>query len=291
MHLTDFIIIGARKAASSSICRYLKQHPQLHMPPFKRLRFFNKWDKLGSKFDEKAISSFFDKYKHMCGRAQERQVIGEVGSGYLSCKRAAEMIKYYLPDVKLIAILRDPVDRAYSEYMMQLRDGYQKRGLMEMVERGNTYYLQASYYGRLLKKYYDIFGQEKIRIYIYEEFKKNPVKIFQDMLRFIGVDHSFVPNMTKRDQQGMTPKSKTFARLVGIKNPLRSFLANILKPFMSLDKRQKLRAKLQKANWEEAPPLSESDKDKLMQFFKDDIRRLEKLTGIDFSSVWLKKNK
>ena len=128
--MPNFIVIGASKAGTTSLYEYLKQHPQIYMSPMKELRFFaiegekvdfcGPWDRI--EIERYSIKTLED-YKNQFQGVTDEIAIGEASPWYLYSEKAPKSIKSYIPDAKLIAILRDPVDRAYSHFSMHVMNG------------------------------------------------------------------------------------------------------------------------------------------------------------------------
>jgi len=229
--MPDFIIIGARKASTSSLYLYLKNHPELYMPPYKRLRFFQRYRNPLCREEFRVTLS---DYKKMSSGAKNSQKIGEVESCYLS-REVAVKIKMYLPKTKIIASLRNPADRAYSEYNMQVRDGYERESFEKCLSKNK--HIKGGLYYKHLKEYYKLFPKKNIKIIIHDDFCKNPVKVMQDLFDFVGVEKSFVPDMSQRLNVGAVPMNKSFARLINRPNKFRAVVARWLTYIISSDKK------------------------------------------------------
>jgi len=132
MNMPNFLIIGAPKSGTTSLAQYLGQHPEVYISPKKEPYFFafenEQVDFLGPGIQGKdhiinsAVVVDLEEYRRLFQGVSNEVAIGEASTLYLSFPKAAERIKYHIPDVKLIAILRDPADRAYSGFMHSLRD-------------------------------------------------------------------------------------------------------------------------------------------------------------------------
>ena len=274
MRFPNFIIIGARKAATTSIASYLKQHPELYIIKQPRL------------FPKKEEVDIYERYNALCKSASSEQTIGEVSSGHLHDRIIAEQIYEYMPNTKLIVILRNPADRAYSEYLMQVRDGHARKPFETHISE-KDYFINGSFYYKLLKPYFNLFKKEKIRIYLYDDFCKDPIHILQDIFNFVGVNNAFVPDISEKFQVKAMPKSKTGAYLLNIKNPIRSSIAFIFKLFIPFKTRQAVRKFLIKINLTKAPLLPRSLRKKLIDIYRDDVLKLEELIDRDLS-MWLR---
>ncbi|MGD1714233.1 sulfotransferase family protein [Dapis sp. BLCC M172] len=294
MKLPTFLVVGIEKAGTTSIYQYLNQHPQVYMSPVKETNFLERdWENFQGKPNPKRIDTW-EKYCNLFNNVQEEIAIGEVSPNYLfHYKSSSERIIKYVPDVKMIAILRNPVDRAYSDYLMHLRDSInveKVRSLTEQVEfRADTSFtLKKGLYYTPVKYYFDTFGKERVKIYLYNDLSEDSSTMMQDMYQFIGVDSNFIPDTSKRQQVAVVPKNQSINNLIKTKNPLRSAVSSVLKVVMPLEMRQKLRSGLINLNsgGKELKPLTSEERQLLTDFYREDIFKLQDLIQRDLSS-WL----
>ncbi|MGK7920298.1 MAG: sulfotransferase domain-containing protein [Trichodesmium sp.] len=298
MKLPTFLIVGVQKAGTTSIYGYLKEHPQVYMSPRKETNFFaTDWEKKTEKEPDtgtrKRINSW-ERYCELFTDVKDEIAIGEASPNYfVSYKTSSEMIQRYVPDVKMIAILRNPVDRAYSDYLMHIRDGINVGKLHSLSEQvklkaDSSSTIKKGLYYPPVKHYFDTFGQEKLKIFLYDDLSKDSLKMMQEVYKFIGVDDTFTPDTSKRSQAAAVPKNQTLNNLLQTKNPIRTAIASTLKVVMPLEMRHKLRSSLIKANsaGKELKPLSSEERKILIDFYREDILKLQDLIERDLSS-WL----
>ncbi len=296
MILPNFIIIGAAKSGTTALYHYLKQHPQIYLSPIKETEFFAfEGDGLNFKgpgdLPRATITNFVDYQAQFQGVANE-VAIGEASPVYIYSSRAPERIKNYLPDVKLIAILREPVERAYSQYLMFIRD--QREPLQDFAqaieeeknrkEQGWAWgwrYLELGFYYTQLKRYFDIFNSEQIRVYLYDDLQNNPKRVIEDICTFLNVDNTFSPDMSFKPNISGVPKNKLLHGF--LRNP--NVFKDLLKPFLSAKLRKGLRLNLQNSNLSK-PKLKPEVKGQLLPIFREDILQLQDLIQRDLSP-WL----
>src|SRR5262249_25772306 len=135
---------------------------------------------------------------------KNRIAVGEASPMYIFFGQAAYRIRKQLPDIKLIAIIRNPADRAFSAYIHFVRDGLETlsfRAALEeepkRIQAGKSvgyYYRTMGYYFKQLKVYYNVFDKDQIKVYLYDDFEKDPTAVIKSVYRFIGVDDQFVPD-------------------------------------------------------------------------------------------------
>ncbi|NEP85829.1 MAG: sulfotransferase [Okeania sp. SIO2C2] len=298
MKLPTFLIIGVQKAGTTSVYGYLKEHPQVYMSPIKETNFFatdweNNTEKKPDTGTRKRINSW-ERYCELFMNVKDEIAIGEASPNYLvNYKTSSEMIQRYVPDVKMIAILRNPVDRAYSDYLMHLRDGInvgKVRSLSEQVKfrADSSSTIKKGLYYSPIKHYFDSFDREKLKIILHDDLTKDSLKVMQEIYRFIGVDDTFNPDTSKRSQSAAVPKNQTLNNLLQTKNPIRTAISSTLKILMPLETRQKLRSGIIKLNsaGKELKPLSSEERQLLTEFYREDILKLQDLIDRDLSS-WL----
>lgn len=208
----DFVVIGAQKSGTTSMYAYLVQHPQIHECYKKELHYFDTYIHRGNLF----YRSFFP----LKSKVKAGDICGEASTGYLLHPKVPQRIKAFNPNAKVIALLRDPVDRAISSYHHQIRKGTETHSMQEAfaieeerlkehwqkvlnekgedVKKSSKQVRQFSYkkrgmYLEQLKPYFEAFPRENIYIEYSENFFREPERILKEIFRFLGLDDSFVP--------------------------------------------------------------------------------------------------
>lgn len=301
MTLPNFLIIGAPKAGTSSLYYYLKQHSQIYMTPDKEPHFFTlengEINFQGPGDDErfsKAVTQFED-YVKLFEQVTDEIAIGEASTTYLSSSQAPERIKHHLPEVKLITILRNPVDAAYASFLHLHRDGDETItdfdiALQKEEERiqqnweGIWHYRRRGLYYEQLKRYFDLFKREQLKIYLYEDFRNNCQYVLQDIFKFLNVESNFIPDMSEKHNVSAMPKNQWLNRLISKPNALKSSF-NLLVPKTL---RGSLNERIKKWNFNDyqKPPISEETREKLTREYQTDILKLQDLIQRDLSD-WL----
>jgi hypothetical protein len=300
--MPNFLIIGAAKAGTTALYNYLKQHPQIYMSPNKEPHFFafegEKVNFGGTAGEQEWLNcgaiTDIETYRRQFQSASKQIAIGEASALYLYTPKAAERIRHYIPDAKLIAILRNPVDRAYSAFLFQIRDELEPiTDFAEALREEKTriqknwvpiyYYQQMGFYSTQVKRYFDMFNRDQIRVYLYEEFTTNPMSILQDIFRFLGVDDTFAPNMSVKHNVSGIPRNKALNTFLVKPHPIKS----ILKPFLPESLRRALIVSLKnRRNMDKPPPLPPDLRKQLINVYREDILKLQDLIQQDLS-MWL----
>ena len=302
MTLPNFLVIGAGKAGTTSLYHYLDQHPEVYMSPIKEPKFFaleggvpeyrGPGDReVWSSGTNRAISDPGE-YEALFDGVGGEKAIGEASPGYLCNAGAPGRIKRYVPDARLVAVLRDPAERAYSAYLHMIRDGREKLGFAEALgeEERRTregwapgwQYTREGFYCRNLRRYFELFDREQIRIYLYEDLRADPLGLMRDAFGFLGVDEAFVPDFSMRHNASGIPKSRLLVSLITRRNPLKT----VLKPLLPKGLRTRISVGVQNRNLNPAPPLSPEDREWLIELYREDILGLQDLLGRDLSD-WL----
>jgi hypothetical protein len=287
MTLPNFMMIGVAKAGTTSFFRYLDQHPQIYMTPIKATNFFGYEDARAWKWTEEGdpplLQNFpvrtFEAYEASFAGATDELAIGEVSPQYFRCPTAAQRIHECIPNAKLVVSLRNPAERAFSGFMMRTRRGEAVKGFHEELTLRSSHVKEGFYYQRL-KRYLDLFPKEQIKIYLFEEFKKDPAKAVMDLYGFLGVDTSFAPDTSVRHNPGAIPKVRLLNRL--FYNPT---LISIAKSVVPEGLQMKLK-QIQQLNLSTAPKLPADLRAELLNLYREDILQVQELLDRDLS-VWL----
>lgn len=201
----DFVIIGAQKSGTTSLFNYLSSHPAVYMPGQKELRFF-------SHFFERGLDWYRAQY---FANAPIDSVKGEASPHYMYSQGVPERIASAFPDIKLIAILRNPVNRAYSHYQMTVRRKLEKRSFFDAVQEAakslsnhealdeDFDYVSLGEYGHILAQFFKVFKPEQIFVGFLEDLEAEPEAFVRRIYQFIEVDSTFVPpNIKTKFHQG-----------------------------------------------------------------------------------------
>lgn len=299
----NFLIIGAAKSGTTALWHYLRQHPQVYMSPRKHTRFFSfrtenpgfNGPRLKRESVPYAITDV-ETYHALFRKVSSETAIGEASHSYLYRSEAPERIREYKADMKLIAVLRNPAERAYSHYRQMIRDGRESlddfvRALEEEKTRirdhwwPDFHYVQIGLYHAQLKHYCNLFERRQIKIYLYEDLASEPRAVLEDLFRFLSVDSTFVPEMAVRYNASGVPKSKVLhSTLQGLRR-LRPFAERVL-PEQQGRRLLRLGGALHNRNLTNSRLSPEVRRRVIDQYFRDDIVRLQSLIGRELSA-WL----
>lgn len=291
----NFLIIGAAKCGTTSLYHYLNQHRDVFMPEWKEPSFFA----------DNAVGGIQDlvEYKALFNAAPEQCVAtGEASVAYLYDKNAALKIKDTLGgDTKIIVLLRNPIDMAYSLWGHMKRVGAEDNSFDVGIKNadqyvaashggrfknewlGNFLYLQRALYTQQLKAYYDVLDANNIHVFIYEEFFADTEASVNSVFDLLNVSNDCDICLEKKNVSGSVRSGAVQGFL---RNP--SFVKNILKAIVpsgvlaGLKKRVSEFNRVQKA----LDPMSAELRKELEGYFNDDVRALEQMLGRSLKEVW-----
>ena len=233
MTLPNFLVIGAAKGGTSAFTRFLESHPQAHIP-FKEPNFFSGWETRvtfdGPLRDLERADRFCgtrEKYERLFSRAGNARAVGEASVSSLPDEGAARLMRELVPSVKLIAFLRQPVDRAFSHFNMNRGFGTEPERDFRAVMRNEGARVQRNWhpflcYGRIgryaeqLARYQALFPAEQLRVYLYEDWNASPERVWRELMGYLDLDASYVPDFRERhNETRVYHPGWTAARAVG----------------------------------------------------------------------------
>lgn len=297
--MPNFLILGAAKAGTTSVFHYLNQHPEIYMSPVKEPRFFapefyQTYCHGLLRSNARKTNFTLAEYQSLFAGVSDEVAIGEASTEYLYFSETPKRIKQTIPNAKLIAILRNPIERAYSAFSYQVRDGCEtlsfERALQNEAKRIENkwrpgwHYKECGFYYTQLKRYFDVFESEQIRVYLYENLKIDPLSFVRDIYRFLEVDPSFVPILSRKNTSYI-PKNKYINSLIVKDSLFKSTVKNILPSNIT----QAIAKKVKIINISSETKLNSKVRQQLLQAYKKDILELENLLQKDLS-LWLEKS-
>jgi sulfotransferase family protein len=194
-----FIIGGAPRSGTTFLCHALARHPDVYIaePYIPEPKVF-----LGR---EKSHDEYLALYRRLFASAHRQRALGEKTSRYLESADACRLIKEHLPSVRIMFVLREPVERAYSNFLWSTKNGLETLSFEEAIrlegeprplpsgrasaaEARPFDYLSRGQYDVLAERYHEAFGAKAIRFFLYEDLVSEPERVLTDMQRFIGVE-------------------------------------------------------------------------------------------------------
>jgi hypothetical protein len=265
-----FLIIGATKSATTWLQRSLQRDPNVYMPD-PELHYFSR-----------QFSKGLDWYLSQFQVTDTNRVIGEKSNSYLEAQQAAQRIKDSAPNVLLIAQLRSPVDRAYSDYCMLFRRGDVTRNIdayLDPHKGAQERFLAGGLYYQQLSRYLDLFPRERLNLLLFEDLLSDPQTHLNAVRDFLNLSRqqSVVPLSTKVKDRNEPVVGPTLRRLVG---PFKPALA----PFRHIPLMRRLRSVVARPTI--YPPLESDIRERMIDFYASDTEKLGTLMNRDLSA-WL----
>ena len=289
----NFMCIGAAKSATTSLFDILKQHPLISTSSFKEPHFFDNTENY-KKGKEWYLDSYFS-------TAESTKAIGEFSPSYLSSPLSPKRIlETFGPNIKLIVILRNPIDRAYSHYLHTKRDEYEKFSFIDAVSNENDRlnefnkindvisfsrfsYIHQGRYSLHINNYLDYFSLDQFHFVLFNDFVNNREETIKQVLSFLGVDNKHELDLNIHSNKSSVAKSKRLKQLFKNDSIIRRIAKNLI-PFPVF--RQKIRNMIHASNNKvKAKTLLLSSERKLIyhKFFKQDIEKLEKILNLNLN--------
>jgi hypothetical protein len=289
--MPNFFIIGAQKAGTTSLYHYLNQHPQVYMSPVKEPHFF---EDMHGDFNRpgRRVAPVTDlrDYRALFDGVSDESAIGEASASYLYSPKAPIRIQRTIPDAKIIAILRNPAERAYSNFVHLVQVGREPlTSFAEALEAEeqrmrdlwgpNWYYKQKGFYYVQVKRYFETFGQDHVRIWLFEDLRDDRAGMMRDLFRFLDVDEGFVTNVSVEHNPSGLPRNEglyTWARKVSARHPV------LVDRFFPAGLRRYVKSRIVA----KPPPFPAELRRQLIYSYREDILKLQELIGRDLSP-WL----
>ncbi len=276
--MINFIGIGAQKSGTSWAYTCLYDHPEV-CAPIKEIHFFSRprWSE-GREWYERHFGA--------CGAGK---LTGEFSTSYLYSKEAPERIHSLYPDVKLIAILRNPIDRAYSQYRNAIKAGEIEESVpFEQFMKDEPSTTEQGRYYEQLEQYLKYFKREQMLVLIYEDIRKDPVAFMSGIYKFLGIDSTFVSSMVNEEiNVARTPKHVFVDRVMHhISEGLRKSGFDKFVHFVRKSGLPDLVRNMNTKPKEKTTHTKSYDRDALRVYFKDDVIKLGTLVGRDMCKEW-----
>jgi hypothetical protein len=312
--LPNFFLVGAPKAGTTALYRYLDQHPGIYMSPIKEPHFladeirvenfadqFRKMAEVrlsaqaeylrgpvSEKFSGGPISEWID-YLKLFQCVSGETAIGEASVCYLWSESAPRNIASRFPEAKILMVLRNPIERAHSQYAHMLSFAETRITFGEHIDAairstgtrlGELYpFLRFGLYYEQVKRYQSLFGASQIQIHFYEDFSRGPLTVLREIFRFLSVDPTFVPDFSNRHMEARIPRSiaaKNILKRMGLWDVVRRSLPS------------GLRGRLRSAAFQPRNTLgiSPAERIRLAEYYREDVNNLSKLLDRDLSA-WL----
>jgi hypothetical protein len=301
----NLFIVGQPKSGTTALHQFLGQHPEIFMSSIKEPHFFCSDFHLES---DRAYGKqrFFDfrnesAYLQLFAKANKEKIVGESSTNYLYSQVAAEKIYNFNPDAKIIIILREPAKFLYSLHShyvkfteenepdfltalaLEPERKQEKHTSSRVTSPSYLYYSQRVQYCQQVKRYYNRFKPEQIKVVIFEEFQSENERVYREILEFLAVNPNFKPEYSSINVN----KEVKFQAINNLVNsPL---IKNISKNLLSQEFNEFVRDNIvEKFFWHQAPKsvMPEEIKTQLMQQYQPQVRQISDLISMDLVTKW-----
>jgi len=291
----DFFIVGAPKCGTTAMYNYLRQHPEIFMPPSKELHYFGK----DLHFSFKRLSKV--EYQKRFAKVKDEKRIGEASVWYLYSKSAAREIKEYNPNAKIIIMIRNPVDMMYSNHSQFVFNGNENvddfsKALELENERkkgrnipDSSHFIEGLFYRKTakfteqIKRYFDTFGRDSVHVILFDDLKNDTIAIYRKTLEFLGVDKRFEPSFNIINANKKV-RSLWMMKITRFPPPVVSRVSELLVPRKIRKLFTKLLIKLN-TKYVPRPPMNPLLRTQLLNEFRPEIEKLSTLLAVDLS-LW-----
>ena len=293
--LPTFFLLGAPKAGTTALYAMLKQHPDVFLPARKEPHYFAYRDhplEFGGPADVRIMrhmviqdeGSYRSQY---CGRPE--RATGDASAMQLYVPGTSERIRAAVPDARLIAILRDPVQRAFSSWLHLVRDDRETLSFEDALDAEDEriaagwiplwHYRRASRYAEQLERWFDVFPVDQILILFHDELRSNSAAVLGRTFTFLGVDPGVpVATNVERNVSGI-PRSRRLQRILSRPHPLK----DVLRRAVPGEVRERTIAWLRNRNVAHRPEIQPATAERLRDEVTDDVVRLEAMLRVDLS--------
>jgi sulfotransferase family protein len=296
--LPNFFVVGAPKSGTTSLYHYLDQHPAIYMSPVKEPAYF-----AGDLFDRKrtlgidesdpaemrayvdgpmterrnGVVRDWELYQKLFKNVTHETAIGEASGTYLASTGAPAAIRQSIPHARIVMILRDPVERLFSQHAEAAARGQARPEFLQWVqEQQGQGAIWIGFYGRHVTRYLDSFPAGQLHIVLYEDYAARPLSILRSLFEFLEVDPEFVVDVSRRHNVTWQP------RFIGLAAPGGTWRARVREVLP-----QRLATGLRNITHRRPRSIGRDERRSVLEFYEADIRQLQKLLKLDLSG-WLR---
>lgn len=300
MNVPDFLIIGAARSGTTALCNSLQQHPQIYFSPLKEphfLAFCGQPMNFAGPGDDVLMNSVtvtdFEEYRRLFDGVRKETAVGEGSVSTLYYPQPAiENIRQYTPDARLIVLLRNPIQRAYSSFLYMTAHGYEpladfEQALDQEQRRIDDnwhhiwHYTKLGFYTQQVSAFREAFGPDRVKVLLFEDIKSDAQGAMQELYSYLDVDPEFTADTSVEVNRSGVPRSRVLQHVLYRVNE-RQKLKQMVKAVVPLRTREWVR----RVNLTR-PEMPASARERLHEVFRDEIGSLQQLLNRDLSR-WLR---
>lgn len=283
MSKVDFFIIGAAKSGTTSFHDYLNQHPEIEMSSIKEPNFFSNEQILEDNlyYIGAPLIMNYEEYSRLY--KTKKKLKGESSVSYLFYSKTAKKIYQYNRDAKLLIFLRNPIDRAFSHYLMDHSSGYVKENFSAIINNKELnhvayqQFIEYSFYAKQINKYLEIFPREQLKIVILEDATQNLELALEQIENFLEVEN--FKNYNFEIKNSFSSTNNPLLRVI-YNSPRAKHLIKQLIPRKEINK---IKSKFLTAP---KPAIGPAERSRLANLYQHDIEKLSALCHKDLKETW-----
>jgi len=289
--LPNFFIVGAQKSATTSLYNYLSGHPDVYLPAQKEAHFFNRDDRYA-----KGLESYEREY---FAEWSGEKAVGEVTPDYMYFENTLPRMARHLDlkEIRFIFILRNPVQRAYSHYLMTYRRGLEPLSFEEAIDRESDRlagdyasrvhfsYVSRGFYFTQIRRYFDYVDQNRLLVLLTEDLNTDAMSVLGEIFAFLEISTAYVPqNLHTQFHRGTSPRSAALLRRITGGDTLEKHIMRLLIPNAGM--RARIRQKILELNQTDRHDmrLTKGAQEYLTDIYAEENRLLAELLGRDLSA-------
>lgn len=284
----DFFCVGVQKAGTSTLHTILKNSPEIFLPEGKETKFF---------VDEDLYNKGYEYYfRTSYSNAKEKLLLGEVDPEYIYFPKVAQRLSIYNVYAKIIIIFRNPIDRAYSHYLMSKSRGFEKHDFLtaltlekerlncgSWLDRVHYSYCDRGFYSKQLSRYLDFFPRERIFIMFFEDLINDSSELMKDLAKFIGVGSVIDDFNSIKKNTAIKSRSRLLSKMLYGKSQFRRRISRYFPKCVKTPLTFIRRMNQSAVNSCVIPPEAVNY---LKELYAEDISELSRITTRDLS-IWL----
>lgn len=310
----NFFVIGVAKGGTTSLHRYLGQHPEVYLTPIKETNHFaltdidethlhpvyrrdiklnmDEYVKKGMK-EPIHIAHVKERshYQALYSKVTSETAIGEISNSYIISPSAVSAIHQAHPDARIIVMLRNPVLRAWSHYLMNIREGkttqpdFISKCLIDQESKHtgwgiNHQYLALGAYAEQMKRVFEVFDKKQVKWVLYEDFARDPSRILVELAQFLEIEAGFDFEVSQRSNEAGVPVSQALNRAL-----VQSGVLHGLKSLASPKQRAWAKKLIYKGG-KSLPEITVKEQAFLEEHYREDVRALSSLLHFNFNAFW-----
>ena len=290
--LPNFVVVGAAKCGTTSLWHYLSQHPDIYLPRRRKELHHFAADEIRANSagpgDGRALEDLcatWDDYLAEFAEAGGQAAVGDVSPSYFAYPQSAAAIRRRLGEPRIVLILREPVQKAFSQYSHLLRDGRETLPFWEALQaeperRAKGWgalwrYVAGGLYAQPAATFLDSFGRDRVLVLFFEDMVRDQAAAMRQLFAFLSVDPDVPVDGSGVFNRSGAPRSRRLAALLTQRNPLRSLARRLLPPQVTAA----VARRIVDLNTGGKPVLDARSRSFLAERLADDTARLAQILG------------